>query len=279
MLSFDDTVRTTRTVIADTNLSIDIAALYDAITIVPYTVPVKKKGRRRKGAQEPAQLVACGSIISAKYNGKHKGVTLGKGKTAFKNSVTIVMDVLGKKINFKLSKNGRFQITGNNTDRHIRTCVQHTWTLLTQFPEKFSIDGQFLTVTFWSSMENFKINLGFRLDRQHLNTYVNRSTEYISVFETSSGSASVNIKMPLMFDDMVLTTMELLGDVWVLGETTYNEFSRTATGKIRNRDERYVSFLVFHTGEVIMTSMERSVMEPYFREFVRIIDDCKHMIL
>jgi len=266
-------------VIADTNMSIDIGTLYDVLPITDFVVPVKKKGRRRKGDVPVVQHLECGSIISAKYNGSHKGVVLGKGKAAFKNSVTIVMDVSGKKINFKLSKNGRFQITGNNTDDHIRKCVKHMWAIIEQYPDMYSLPDECLSVTFWSSMENFKINVGFRLDRQNLNTYVNMYTDHISVFETSSGSASVNIKMPLHFDDMELTTLKLVDGKWIIGKTTYNVFSRTTTGKIRNRDDRYVSFLVFHTGEVIMTSMERSIMKPYFREFIKIIEDCRDIIL
>lgn len=276
MRSFEDLVRTTRTVIADTNLTLDIAKVYELIPITECVVAEKKKGRRKKkDCADPVMptVLPSGSIVSAKYNGQSKGLVSKSGKAAFKNSITIVMDIKQRRVNFKLSKNGRFQITGNNDNYHIEKCVKYMWKLLRTWPEVYEVNGTSLKVTFWSSMVNFKTNVGFRISRQNLNTYINEMTEYVSIFETSSGSASVNIKMPLVFEDLELQTMTYRSNKWVRGTVMYNDFARNASGKITNKDKRYVSFLVFHTGEIIMTAMDREVMQPYFHKFMELLDN------
>lgn len=281
-LAFSDMTRTTRTVIVGTNLTLNLVKVYDVLPVLPeYALPEKKKGRRKKDAVIVVPVVESGSIISIKYNGNYKGTLLekNKSKAAFKNALTIVIDIEGRKVNFKLSKNGRFQITGNNSDHHIEQCVKHMWDILQKHPDVYELKEDVLRATFWSSMINFQVNLGFRLDRQTLNTYINEHTEYISVFETSSGSASVNIKIPLRFDDLQLRTLACVRGVWSEGVVSYNEFVTKETGKITNRDKRFVSFLVFHTGEVIMTSMDKEVMEPYFKKFIDIIGECKDLII
>lgn len=275
---FDTLSRTTRTVIADTNLTINIDALFDVLPIVDYTEPEKRKGRR-KSVTAPPVLPAPGSIVLAKLGTRTRGSDPKKGKMAFKNSITIVMAVRDRMVNFKLSKNGRFQITGNNDDYHVEKCVKHMWKLLSRFPDLFSVDGTSVKVTFWSSMENFKTSLGFRLDRQKLNTLVNEQTEYVSVFETSSGSASVNIKMPLGTIDILLNTMTFRSNKWVRGTVSYADFVARATGKITRSDTRFVSFLVFHTGEVIVTAMCHGVMRPYVDAFAAMMAANRNIIM
>lgn len=275
MVGFKDAVRTTRTVIADSNLCIDIDKLYAILPITEYIAPEpKKRGRKKKGVVPVIHVVPSGSIICAKYNGECKGLNEKGSTRAFKNSITIVMDIKQKKVNFKLSKNGRFQITGNNDDYHIQKCVKYMWKIIKQYSDIYVINGTSLKVSFWSSMTNFKVNIGKRLDRQILNTYINCNTEYISVFETSSGSASVNIKMPLKFVDMQLITLTYRSNKWIKGNIMYSDLAKQSYGKITNTDKRHVSFLVFHTGEVIMTSMSEQIMEPYFNKFIEIINEC-----
>lgn len=279
VLTFDDMIRTTRTVIVDTNMNVDIKALFEVIPITEYSVPAKKKGRKRKDVAVIPESVKSGSVLSAKYEGNTRGVSFTKSKCAFKNSITLVLDIFGKKINMKLSKNGRFQITGNNNDDHIEECVRTIWSFIKTQSIYTLRNGNEFKATYWSSMTNFKTNIGFRIDRQLLNTYINENTEYVSVFETSSGSASVNIKIPLKFDDLELRTIHEKNDIWERGVVSYNDVITGEVGKLKNKDNRLVSFLVFHTGEVIMTSIDKGVMKPYFEKFMSIIEECKDKII
>lgn len=278
MISFDDMTRTTRTVIADTNMVIDIDKLFEILPITECVEPVKRRGRKRKDNINVPIVLPNGSIVSAKYGDKYKGLQSSNGKSAFKNSITIIMEIKHRRVNFKLSKNGRFQITGNNDDYHVEKCVKYMWKIIKEYEDLYTINGTSLKVTFWSSMTNFKVNIGMRIDRQELNTYINKNTEYVSFFETSSGSASVNIKMPLIFQDKQLNTIVYRSNKWVKGTVSYTDFMKKTTGKALNTTNRFISFLVFHTGELIMTSTDKESMRPYFYKFMSIIEECKELL-
>lgn len=303
MLSFDNLIRTTRTVVADSNLVIDKDRLFDILPISEYCVPEKRRGRKKgEPVEQPVRNLSSGSIIFAGYGNRIKGVSPKGSTTTFKNSVTIVMVIKGRLVNFKLTQNGRFHITGNNDNYHIEKCIKHMWKFIQQYPDIYVVNGTSVKVTVWPSMVNMKTNIGFRLDRQELNTYVNAHTEYISMFETSSGSASVNIKMPLAADTLVLNTLTFRSGKWVRGTTSVEmqvvskpkprrralkpkapleeagakESERA--GKMTDMSGRFVTFLVFHTGEVIMSSLDQQLMEPYFAKFVDILAKCRDQI-
>lgn len=286
MLSFDNMVLTTRTVVADTNIVIDKEKLFDVLPIAEYIVPERRRGRK-KSEPEPASVsrtLSSGSIIFAGYGSRIKGVSPKGSTSTFKNSITIVMVIKQRLVNFKLTQNGRFHITGNNDDYHIEKCIKHMWKLIQLYPDLHVVNGSAVRVTIWPSMVNMKTNVGFRLDRQILNTHINEETEYISMFETSSGSASVNIKMPLIVEKLTLNTMTYRSGKWVRGTTEVDMEPRpvpkkkSAGNKMTTMSGRFVTFLVFHTGEVIMSSLDRQLMKPYFDKFSEILDACRSTI-
>jgi hypothetical protein len=307
MLSFDNLIRTTRTVVADSNIVVDKEKLFDILPISEYAPPERKRGRQKasEDPKSPSQAhvvrnLVSGSIVFAGYGNRTKGVSPKGSTTTFKNSITIVMVIKQRLVNFKLTQNGRFHITGNNDNYHIEKCIKHMWKLIQQYPEIYTIDGTSVKVTVWPSMVNMKTNIGFRLDRQMLNTYVNTQTEYISMFETSSGSASVNVKMPLNAAPLTLSTLTHRSGKWVRGTTVVDmdvvakprsrlqptglrsTTSRTPpaerSGKMSDMSGRFVTFLVFHTGEVIMSSLDEQLMAPYFDTFVGILESCRQEI-
>ena len=300
MLPLDTLIITTRTVVADSNIVVDKEKLFEILPISEYALPERKRGRQ-KASDEPkspttphvVRNLVSGSIVFAGYGNRTKGVSPKGSTTTFKNSITIVMVIKQRLVNFKLTQNGRFHITGNNDNYHIEKCIKHMWKLIQQYPEIYTIDGTSVKVTVWPSMVNMKTNIGFRLDRQVLNTYVNTQTEYISMFETSSGSASVNVKMPLKAAPLTLNTLTHRSGKWVRGTTVENmdvvskPKSRARpkpaqplerSGKMSDMSGRFVTFLVFHTGEVIMSSLDEQFMAPYFDIFAGILEKCRQEI-
>lgn len=287
MLSFDSLIVTTRTVVADTNVVIDKEKLYEILPITEFALPERKRGRR--GAEDKTGVssrnITSGSIIFAGYGAQTKGVSPKGSTRTFKNSISIVMVIKQRLVNFKLTQNGRFHITGNNDDYYIEKCIKHMWKLIQQYPAIYTLNGTCMRVTVWPSMVNMKTNVGFRLDRQRLNDYVNNHTQYISMFETSSGSASVNIKMPLEVERLVLNTLVCRSGKWVRGTTETAIEPRPVSRKklsgckMTTMSGRFVTFLVFHTGEMIMSSLDRQVMQPYFDKFCHILDACRENII
>ena len=131
---FDDIKVSTKTYTATTNLNIEIKDLYDKLPITPYTVITKKRGRKKKTDNtDPNTDIQEGSIITIKFEGQLRGVELKPKKQKqtnkqkwFRNSITIVI-ILDKPINFKICKNGTFQMTGCKTHEHAELCIKYIW--------------------------------------------------------------------------------------------------------------------------------------------------------
>ena len=50
------------------------------------------------------------------------------------------------------------------------------------------------------AMRNIDFSLGFYVNREELDSYINEETEYTSLLETSFGYTGVNIKIPMNKD-------------------------------------------------------------------------------
>ena len=118
-INFRDIAVSTKTIIGISNAELDIEKIFNKLPITPYVVIQRRRGRKKKEQEpDPNQNIQIGSIITAKLGGLIKGVDLKQKKKTdsrrkyFRNSLTIVMKIdKDKLINFKLSKNGKFQIT------------------------------------------------------------------------------------------------------------------------------------------------------------------------
>ena len=122
----------TETIIAVSNLVFDLNNLYNYLPIVEYVVVKRKRGRKKKvEIIDPNKDVPVGSIISVQNKTNVRGAVLKKkkeSKTYFLNSITIiVMLEHGKMINTKISKNGKFQITGCKSNDHFINCVRYVY--------------------------------------------------------------------------------------------------------------------------------------------------------
>ena len=110
----------TKTIIGYSDLKMDLEYLYTFLPITEYIEKEKKRGRKRKETEvDPNVNITKGSIITLKYEDNFRGVNLKKKKRSknnlkhFRNALTVIMKVDDNKyINFKISQNGKFQITG-----------------------------------------------------------------------------------------------------------------------------------------------------------------------
>lgn len=247
---FDDIPVSTKTFIVMTNMILDIEKMFNSLPITDYIVIPKKRGRKKKNEPEdPNKNIPSGSIITLEYIEQRRGVNLKKNKsnissktgkkksTYFRNSVTVVMIVDGKKINFKVSRNGKFQMTGCKYDKHAERCVLYIWNYIKCIKDIYTMrdfeselkvvesgdkssdksdeDSVFedsdsetdedekeseipLTAMFIPAMRNIDFSLNFIVDREKLDEYFNVHTEYHSLLETSFGYTGVNIKFPMI---------------------------------------------------------------------------------
>jgi len=282
--NFDDIKVSTKTFTATTNLNIQIDKLYQKLPITPYIVTPKKRGRKKKCDHiDHNKYIEPGSIVTVKYENELRGVELkpkkpkaGKKRKWFRNSITVVI-ILDKPINFKVCRNGTFQMTGCKTHEHADKCVQYIWQYIKEDKNIYSFTrGNELEAIFIPSMRNIDFSLGFIVDREKLNHYMCTQKEFHCLLETSFGYTGVNIKVPLETD---ITTMKVKKIFDKEGEwkeiwTTYKEYLNFLTQKekdVKLSAERHNTFLVFHSGKVIMSGLNADFMRDVYYYFLSII--------
>jgi TATA-box binding protein (TBP) (component of TFIID and TFIIIB) len=320
---FDSIKVSTKTFIVMTNMTLDIDKLFDYLPFVEYTLVPKRRGRKKKiEPVDPNLGVASGSIITLEYQNKIRGVDLKKKKKKnkdikkrgnyFRNSVTIVMIIDGKKINFKVSRNGKFQMTGCKRDDHAQECVMWIWKYIKNTNGIWKFEGYDhvddidtdtdsdtededgncikkpqiirhvpdLKAIFIPAMRNIDFGLNFFVDREKLDEYFNMCTNYHSLLETSFGYTGVNIKIPVVKDikELMLKQIECVDGLWIEPKyVPYTDFLDMLPEKDvikKLKKQRYNTFLVFHSGKVIMSGMEATFMKNVYYEFLDIIRDC-----
>ena len=318
---FDSIKVSTKTFIVVTNMSLDIDRLFNFLPITNYILVPKRRGRKKKNEPvDPNKDILSGSIITLEYQNSIRGVDLKKKKkkdnkkrgTYFRNSVTVVMIMDGKKINFKASRNGKFQMTGCKRDDHAESCVKWFWNYIKDNHNVYKMvdnskttpaivledsdsdsDSEcevkenkevHLKAIFIPAMRNIDFGLNFFVDREKLDEYFNMCTNYHSLLETSFGYTGVNIKIPIV---KPITELKLKQLVYNNGTwkdpvyVPYDDYLAMLPDKDvykKLRKQRYNTFLVFHSGKVIMSGMEASFMKEVYYEFLNIIRDCYDII-
>lgn len=291
--SFDKIDISTETIIGKTNCKINISELFSFLPVVPYQVVPKKRGRRPKDEKkvEPQKL-EDGDIITLKMGDNIRGVDLKTKKKStnnnyFRNSITIVMSCDNKLINFKISKNGKFQFTGCKNDTHSHRCLSSVINYIYSTPHNKKIISlplnTRLEVIYLTVMANINFSLGFCVNKENLDDYVNKNTEYYSLLETTFGYTGVNIKIPLPdLNKIPITKMTLISDrEWNRENITYQDYLTLLDEKEKNKENgksRYNTFLVFQSGNVILSSPHKECMRDTYFEFLRIINTCRTVI-
>lgn len=283
-LNFKDIEVSTKTFTATTNLQINIKELFEYLPVTPYTVIPKKRGRKKKG-QETAinQNIKWGSIITLKCEGKLKGVELktqkqknGRKQKWFRNSITIII-ILDKPINFKVCRNGTFQMTGCKNSNHALECIKVTWDLIKNGNNLYNFTrGDKLECLFIPSMRNIDFSVGFKIDREKLNKFMCEQKEFHCLLETSFGYTGVNVKIPLEknIETMKIIKLYETNNNWIQEAGTYKDYLDILPEKDQKHKlnaQRYNTFLVFHSGKIIMSGLTSEFMEDVFYYFINTI--------
>lgn len=271
----------TKTFIANTNLILNTSEVFKVLPITDWVIVQKKRGRKKKQQEEnPNKDITTGSIISVQNSGNVRGVSLKEGKQFFRNSMEVVMFVDTKMINFKVSRNGKFQITGCKEDEQAEKCVSFFWSYIRDHPDCYSVDNNSgnLVIYYEPAMYNIDFSLGFSVNRENLDNYINTSTKYNSLLETTFGYTGVNIKMPVIAtqDKLLIKRVENNDTTYV----TYNDFMnkfKTAKQKAKQLN-RLNTFLVFQSGKVIMSGQDAVFMQDTYAAFINIISECYDFI-
>jgi TATA-box binding protein (TBP) (component of TFIID and TFIIIB) len=284
----------TKTFIVMTNLHINIKSLFNYLPITDFVLIPKRRGRKKKcEIVDPNKDIISGSIITLEFENEDiRGVDLKKKKNLkskkrgsyFRNAVTVVMIIDNKKINFKISCNGHFQITGCKNTAHAATCVKYIWGYIENSTDIYTLKDNELIVTFIPAMRNIDFNIGFNIDREKLDEYINTKTPYNSLLETSFGYTGVNIKFPIENDinTLQLKQIKFINNQWVDGFVVpFQYYLDTLKDKERAKKikkERFNTFLVFHSGKAILSGINAEFQIKSYLSFLNIIIDCYSII-
>lgn len=165
--------------------------------------------------------------------------------------------------------------------------------------------GDSLEALFIPAMRNIDFSLGFNVDREKLSSYMTGQSEYRCLLETSLGYTGVNIKIPLKqkITDMIITrcvfdtegkcedcSFDSQGkctkcpfdsDGKRTEEVSYSAYLDLLSVKERSAKlnvKRYNTFLVFHSGKVIMSGATADFMRETYNEFLDVVRGCHTQI-
>lgn len=279
----------TITAIASVNIDMDINLLFENLPIIDYIVHPKKRGRKKNTEGKNSDLInyTNGSIISIEPSGGSKevrGIRLKKKKDKktnidrFRNALTVIMIMDGKFINFKISKNG-FQFTGCKSYEQVINCVKVIWEYIkdsNMWKWKYDNTSE-LECILVPAMRNINFFIGYNIDRVKLNNFINNHTSYRSLFDSTTGYTGVNIKIPhknditdLKIDKYVYSKGKWLDPVKI----PFSDYLSLSNEKEREKKINKVrehTFLVFHSGKIIMSSMCDSLAKDVYYDFMKIM--------
>lgn len=259
-MRIEDIEVSTKTIIAMTNCTFDIVKIYKTFPVT--TDPM------------------IGAVEVMYYQNDYRGMVYAdfksKKKRSFRNAINVISKVEdGKKINFKLSKNGKFQITGvKKIDQAILVIKKFIENIFLHCLDCVDIKDDHIKVIFQTVMTNIDFRLGFPVDRQKLDEMMNKNTPFHSLLETSFGYTGVNIKFPVDIDWWNIPLPFMSCDLhkighWVQAEQKLSEFLQVTDTFYKKK--KYNTFLVFHSGSVIMSGMMIETMRPHFNIFYSIM--------
>jgi len=278
-----DKVSTT-TIIISTNIEFNLDWLYSIIPL--YEISYTNRYKSTKEFQDYITSIKprLGIVTMIQHKERLKGFKVNKRQNKyFRNALSLVMFV-GKLVTIKIPKKGKLQLTGCTSEDQAKLCLTHVWEILKvhpQSPDTYTVDGKYVHTTIRTVMTDIVFSMGFNINRQKLDVFMNRQTEYNSLLETSFGYTGVNIKIPYVIDfntkDVCVFSIDS-HDQWVETFISFNSYLLTLSLKEREKElgkARKNTFLVFHSGKAIMSGMNIKYMSRVYDQFVKLITNAR----
>jgi len=282
--SFGDIPISTRTIIVTTGVELNIQNLYKNLPVTEYKIEEKKRGRKKKDVinNNIVNNIPNGSIISIKYQDGIRGVELKKKKRSskfFRNAVTVIMFISNKLVNLKISTNGKVQVTGCKYIDYCKQAMIYLFDIILKSRETYIMGevGQYIDIIFNNVMTNKDFFIGFNVNRENLDKIINSDTSHNSILETSFGYTGVNLKMSLgenrerTFDCLKINTETKESTDYKM---YYSDYIKKLNSKELEKEHKrkYITFLIFQSGNIIMSGINEVLMEQYYNIFYDIID-------
>ena len=290
---FKDIRTSTMTCLIKTNISINLLNLFDKLPI--RLAHINKKKPKKNEVYIPNDIINDGDIISMIYNGQVKGhdfrIIRKKKKNVpqkyFRNCMNVVMRVKSKNVFIKIYKNGSFQLTGVNNIEIPMSFFTQFWSVISSITDVYDINDTNLVVsgTIVPVLTNMDFDLGIIVDREKLSKYISMQTEFSSLLEATQGYTGVNIKIPMKvpFNEIIIDKFEYdnTTKTFIMNKIKYDEYINSMKPRDilqKLRKVRYNTFLVFHSGKVIISGICPQTMSIVYEYFLTIMGTCYNQI-
>lgn len=278
---FDNIKVSTITIICTPNISLNLNELYEYI--VPEEINIPSHIKKKKDILKYIYNLNLkdGTIISAEFKKYKKGFFIKKKiqnskDEAFRNNFAIRMIINQKPINFKVPKKGKIQITGCSNINQAVECVKCFWMYLQNNTNLYTLHSEYFYGYFKVVMTNIGFKLGMNIDREKLNSYLNKYTDFHSLWEPNFGYPGVNAKKKFDQENVKIDYIEYKDNVWNTFSLPYNEYIKSLSSAETTKEKRKCrnnTFLVFYNGTVIMSGMTLSLMRDSYYEFIDIVNE------
>ncbi len=238
-------------------------------------------------------------IISVKYQEQVKGdrqeekktrkkkyKTLSSTKCNFLNCVTFIIQT-DKKINVKIFSNGVFQLTGCKHTNHAKICMS---IILKRLKEsecfKFHEGYSDFIIYIKSAMRNIDFKLGFDIERKLLSQGLkDLYEEEDDVVIPDSIGNKIDIKIKIRLSREVLINLPVIKIIYPEMKEEYIKYKDCMNliepdkKKLELKlKDKFISISVFQNGKVILSAIDATVQEKYYKWFLQVIDQIKDEI-
>lgn len=273
---FGDLKVSTRTVIATANVELDIEKIFQEIPMIQKMVPPILQTEKNGDDQMVHTRIDTMYYKNRTRTWTSRGIFQNEESAkSFRNALNVIMLLGGvKRINFKVSKNGKFQITGCKSLDHARIATFAFLNILTEYcPNHITLPSNNLLQIFYQIvMTNVDCGTGYCINRQSLDKIINKKTPYHSLLETSFGYTGVNIKFPVQTNwfDLKVPITEWEVNRWQTLKL-YEKPLKDLVDEPIVKKPKYNTFLVFHSGQFIMSGMHEGTMQEDYNRFMSIL--------
>ena len=280
----------TNTNIIWTNAQLDLHKLFNFLPITKLKIlePREKKRKQCDKKKERIQDLKWGDIISLKYKGKLRGELLkppkakskAKSVSYFKNSVCVDI-MLSKLINFKISTNGKFQVTGCEGVHHAKRLIKHIFNLI-QGQDIYTLPDDSKILRTYIQPVLFNISFSFEnltIDRSKLHDICDEETDFISIYYANEEELGHIQTLKYIYEELPKLTypvLEYSEEKWSETSIGNSKFIQTVMNdkqRARELKKRFcISLMPHRGGNVIMSGFGLTQMEHVYREFHKMIN-------
>lgn len=150
--------------------------------------------------------------------------------------------------------------------------------LIKNFTNNYTVLGENCKFVLIEHLTKTGFDLGFKVNKIVLNSFINDKTCYKSWIITDVGNSSINVKLPFINNNCYpFLEYNINKNKWKKSITTEPYINKNNDNKI-DKKQKEISYMVFHSGKVQVSGKNLYSIETSYKIFMDIINECKHSI-